>query len=276
MSAGGGVVQGRDAITSAMESNIIPDQEYLLQGSILDGHVDVLAHRLRGLCDNVMPTTSGNQADANRLGAASGAAEPFEEREMVYTIRSGSPGGMQGQQPAPLSLRIRKQGTESPSAKDSAATLADTFALGLPKTPWQMRYLGQPEISQQRSTVVRSCHDIACSDNAVEFLLQLGFRLDFEFVSKGFIFRKGRMKITISKIFKILSVGPNQPQPPANAIANGPTEALEPLSGSHLVELSVLAPSGSDAIAEDMKNFAEQLRPLVSLDKIGASKIGFS
>ena len=82
----------------------------------------------------------------SRLGAASGAAEPFEEREMVYTIRSGSPGGMQGQQPAPLSLRIRKQGTESPSAKDSAATLADTFALGLPKTPWQMRYLGQPGI----------------------------------------------------------------------------------------------------------------------------------
>ena len=37
-----------------------------MQGSILDGHVDVLAHRLRGLCDNVMPTTSGNQADANR------------------------------------------------------------------------------------------------------------------------------------------------------------------------------------------------------------------
>ena len=29
----------------------------------------------------------------------------------------------------------------------------------------------------------------------------------------------------------IWSVGPNQPQPPANAIANGPTEALEPLSG---------------------------------------------
>ena len=28
--------------------------------------------------------------------------------------------------------------------------------------------------------------------------------------------------------------------------------------------------------AEDMKNFAEQLRPLVSLDKIGANKVGFS
>ena len=38
------------------------------------------------------------------------------------------------------------------------------------------------------------------------------------------------------------------------------------------VELSVLAPSGNDAVAEDMKSFAEQLRPLVMLDKIIARK----
>jgi len=260
-------VQGRDAITSAMESNIIPDQEYLLQGSILDAHVDVLNHRLRGLCDNVM---AGHR---NGEGSATGS-EPFSEREMVFAIRSGgAPGSqMQGQQPAPLALRIRKQGTEQPTAKDSQATLADHYGFGVPKTPWQMRYLGQPEISAQRSTVVRSCHDIACSDNAVEFLSQLGFRLEFEFASKGWIFRKGRMKITVSKIFKILPAGPTHPPPPANAKPNGPNEALEPLSNSHLVELSVLAPSG----AEDMKNFAEQLRPLVSLDKIGANKVGFS
>lgn len=42
---------------------------------------------------------------------------------------------------------------------------------------------------------------------------------------------------------------------------------LEPMSGSHLVELSVLAPSGNDAVAEDIKLFAEQLKPLVMLDK---------
>ena len=36
------------------------------------------------------------------------------------------------------------------------------------------------------------------------------------------------------------------------------------------VELSVLAPSGNDAVGEDMKNFADQLRPLVkfSLNKL--------
>jgi mediator of RNA polymerase II transcription subunit 18 len=33
------------------------------------------------------------------------------------------------------------------------------------------------------------------------------------------------------------------------------------------VELSVLAPSGNDSVAEDMKNFSDQLKPLVNLDK---------
>ena len=125
--------------------------------------------------------------------------------------------------------------------------------------PWQLRYIGQPELGN-RPTIVRSCHDIACSENAVEFLIELGCRLEFEFVAKGYLFRKGRMKVTVSKIFKPL------PSPPGPQ--GGPGESLEPLSQSHLVELSVLAPSGADAVADDMKNFAEQLKPIVMLDKI--------
>ena len=31
------------------------------------------------------------------------------------------------------------------------------------------------------------------------------------------------------------------------------------------VEVSVLAPSGNDAVGEDMKSFADQLRPLVGV-----------
>lgn len=42
-----------DNLTSALSSNIIPNQEYLLQGSVLDTAVEVLLQRLRGLCDNV-------------------------------------------------------------------------------------------------------------------------------------------------------------------------------------------------------------------------------
>ena len=66
------------------------------------------------------------------------------------------------------------------------------------------------------------------------------------------------LQITVSKIFKVVG-------PPGGVAGH---EAQEPLSPSHLVELSVLAPSGIDAVADDMKNFAEQLKPLVILDKI--------
>lgn len=57
------------------------------------------------------------------------------------------------------------------------------------------------------------------------------------------------MKISVAKVFK-----GNAPKP-------------EPISQSYLVELSVVAPMGQEAIAEDMKAFAEQLKPLVHLEK---------
>ena len=41
----------------------------------------------------------------------------------------------------------------------------------------------------------------------------------------------------------------------------GVVDSLEPVSTSSLVELSVIAPSGQEQIGEDMKNFAEQLKP---------------
>ncbi len=48
---------------------------------------------------------------------------------------------------------------------------------------------------------------------------------------------------------------------------------MEAISESYLVELSVLAPRGQDAIAEDMRSFAEQLRPLVNLDKVDYKRL---
>jgi len=201
---------GMESLTAALQQQIIPDQEYLLQGSILDTKKEVLIHRLRGLCDNV---------DIGR--------EEFNEKEMVFSIR--------GTATQPLQLRVRH-------SLDPNSSI-----------PWQLRYVGQPEISQ-KATIVRSCYDIACTNNVVEFLSELGCRLEYEYISRGFIFRKGRIKVTVNKIFK-----PGGP--------GGPLDNLEPITSSHLVELSVLAPSGNDAVAEDMKMFAEQLKPLVMLDK---------
>lgn len=90
----------------------------------------------------------------------------------------------------------------------------------------------------------------------------LGCRLDFEYIARGYMFRKGRMKVTVSKIFKM------------NGMSNKPSEGVEAISQSYLVELSVQAPLGQDAIAEDMRIFAEQLRPLVQLEKIDYKRLG--
>lgn len=62
-------VPAMDSLTAAMKSNIVPNQEYLLQGSVLDSAVEVLLHRLRGLCDNV---DSG--------------PETFHDHEMCFSI----------------------------------------------------------------------------------------------------------------------------------------------------------------------------------------------
>ncbi|XP_022083549.1 mediator of RNA polymerase II transcription subunit 18-like [Acanthaster planci] len=157
------------------------------------------------------------------------APETFHDHELVYLLRTSGPGN-------PVVLRAR-------------------HALDQPNMPWQLRYIGQPDISDKsRLVTVRSYLDCSTSEHLPHFLTDIGFRLDHEFVAKGHMFRKGKMKVTVSKIFKILT--------PGNL------DALEPLSVSHLVELSIIAPSGTDGIGEDMRAFSEQLRPLVSMEKL--------
>ncbi|XP_070567456.1 mediator of RNA polymerase II transcription subunit 18-like [Ptychodera flava] len=190
------------------------NQEYLLQGSVYDNALDSLLHRLRGLNDNVET-----------------APERFHDHEMVYVLRSSSSNPV-----APVSLRAR-------------------HALDHPNMPWQLRYLGQAEMGDKnRSTLVRSCIDCGTSDNLSSFLVEMGFRLDHEFVVKGYLFRKGRMKVTVSKLFRVLS--------PGN------TEDIDPISMSHLVELSVVAPAGQEAVGDDMRTFAEHLKPIVQMEKV--------
>lgn len=67
--------------------------------------------------------------------------------------------------PQPLLLRVRR-------------------ALGR-DAPFQMRYLGQPEVDMRRPTLVRSCMDCACTNGILDFLSEMGFRLEFEYIAKG-------------------------------------------------------------------------------------------
>lgn len=122
--------------------------------------------------------------------------------------------------------------------------------------PWQLRYIGQSELGDRfQPTIIRNSINVGVKGNLLEFLRELGCKLDFDYAVKGFMFCKGMMKITISKINKIVS----------NEAVGATTE---PFTKDHLVELSVLAPRGQDLVAENMKIFAEQLKPLVKLEKI--------
>ena len=57
-------------VMDSLRSCVAPLQEYLLQGSILDSHRDLLLHRLNGLCDYVDT-----------------GPEKFHDQELVYTLR---------------------------------------------------------------------------------------------------------------------------------------------------------------------------------------------
>jgi len=154
--------------------------------------------------------------------------EKFHDHEMVFVLRG-------------------------PTAIPSVV-LSVRRALDHAENPWHIRYVGPVEVGDRnRPTLMRSCIDVGVSENIRQFLGEMGFALDYEYVSRGYIFRKGRLKVTVSKLNKVL----NSSNP----------EHFEPMSSSCLVELSVVAPY-QDQIQEDMKNFAEQLKPLVNLEKI--------
>lgn len=55
---------------TAVSAQLIPSQEWLMQGSVLNQHRETLKHRLQGLCDN----TETN-------------FETFTDHEMVYKLR---------------------------------------------------------------------------------------------------------------------------------------------------------------------------------------------
>lgn len=114
--------------------------------------------------------------------------------------------------------------------------------------------IGQSEVGDKnRATMVRSCIDVACSDKICDFLIEMGFKLSFTYLTKGYLFKKGRMKVIVAKISKELPNTDNQ-------------EAF--ITNSYLVEVSVVAPSGQDALGDEIKAFADQLKPLVQLEKI--------
>jgi len=205
-----------DSIESAQKNNIIPDQEFILQGGVLDSSVNVLLSRLRGLCDG---------ADLQ--------PEMFHDHEISFLLKdftaSAVTPGNSG-----IVIRIRRP-------------------LDQTEMPWMLRYTGQPEVGT-RPALLRNCLDVPVSGNVCDFLQEMGAKVDHEFVVKGYILSKGRIKVTVFKMFKVITSG---------ALLN--KDNLESISKSHVVELSALTTRMDEVIADDLKIMADQLRPLVNL-----------
>lgn len=226
-------------------------QEYFLQGSVLDnsvdgGHpVDVLLHRLRGLCDQLEPlhgTIDAHMPPVQAHHREGHSVQPFHEHEQVLVMKQTMHG-------PPTTLRVRR-------------SLDPAHA----HTPHHLRYLGTTESEKTKSVSTRQYIDVCTSDTVIPVLEYMGFRLDHEFVVKGNLFRKGRMKIVVSKIYKMLT--------------QGKVDQIEALTGSHVVEVSVVGQPGAgaqgatDPIGDDMKAFAEMLKPLVVLEKVDVRALG--
>lgn len=130
-----------------------------------------------------------------------------------------------------------------------------------------MRYLGHHNTDRNKIALTRNCIDCNVTPNVTQFLHEMGFRFDFEFVLSGYMFCKGIIKILVYKMYKLNS---------GSGIASGMINPIlmeqnqEPLTKSHLIEMSVMAPvsSVSASFATDMKQFADLLKPLVVLENV--------
>ncbi|CAF3295957.1 unnamed protein product [Rotaria socialis] len=162
-----------------------------------------------------------------------GEVEQFDDHEIVYTLRI--PGASN------VSLRVR-------------------YAIDdIPNPIYHLRYVASAELDKSQSVSVRQFHDCCVTKNIQAFLQDLGFAYDHEFFAKGDIFRKGRMKITVAKISTLAE---------RNRSDMNPMAMRRPFTNSCFVEMSLIGSMHDDKVGDEMKSFSEQLKPLISLDKI--------
>lgn len=121
--------------------------------------------------------------------------------------------------------------------------------------PWLLSYYGTSDVSDHSRPVgIRTCIQSGTSPELPNFLTAIGFQKDFELIIKGHVFQKEEMKIIISQFFSVL--------------ARKDSSEQQPISKDYLIELSAINPKYDEKLAEKMKNFAEQLKPLVFFEKV--------
>jgi mediator of RNA polymerase II transcription subunit 18 len=125
-------------------------------------------------------------------------------------------------------------------------------SLDAPDAPWLLVYHGQLELGDSsRAAGVRTVVSAACSHTLTDCLSYLGFMPIGELVLKGQVFRKAGVKVLVFTMY--------QPSDTTDL------DSIQPFSQNYLVELTAFASSSQDRAIDELRNFAEYLKPYPTL-----------
>mmetsp|Transcript_23586 Transcript_23586/g.40573 ORF Transcript_23586/g.40573 Transcript_23586/m.40573 type:complete len:238 (+) Transcript_23586:14-727(+) len=72
------------------------------------------------------------------------------------------------------------------------------------KPVWVLRYLGRIMNRKDHPATIKSVVDVRTSDNLLNFFSALGYKLDFELIRRGYLFRTSKgITVTVCRIFKL-------------------------------------------------------------------------
>uniref|UniRef100_A0A8R1E5U3 Mediator of RNA polymerase II transcription subunit 18 n=1 Tax=Caenorhabditis japonica TaxID=281687 RepID=A0A8R1E5U3_CAEJA len=132
---------------------------------------------------------------------------------------------------------------------------------------WQLRYIGVPEPDQKCPTIIRKeISSLVHSSDMMTYAKALGLRMDYEYMTQGKLWTKGNIKILHSSLTKSIRPG------------NYDSSSIKSISDSSLVEISISLPESAEYMpaAKTLRDFADQLMPLCSMEKVDYWKKMFS
>lgn len=128
--------------------------------------------------------------------------------------------------------------------------------------PYKISYIAKPDSINHKSfhVTLRNRVDIISSDKTIVFFNEIGFKKDYEFICKGWMYSKMNIKVKIIQLYKKLNDNDN-------------IVSYEPICDSYLVEMSLISTTStnSEEHAKQLLQFSQKLIPFVSLVKIDHS-----
>ncbi|CAJ0944613.1 unnamed protein product, partial [Mesorhabditis belari] len=182
--------------------------------------------------------------EARLAGLCDKSCQEFQEHELTCT------------------LRVTPSATSLSSQSNVTVRLRRVFNFDIMNqtaNKWHMRYMGMPEPTVKCPVIVRKVIDsVMHSVNMMEFIKALGLRMEYEYITEGKVYTCGKIKIVLNKLKKCESPGRYD------------VSHVKPFTNAVLVEVSTALPDGVEYMqeAKQLRAFADQLLPLVKMEKI--------